>query len=142
LLAQLERIAVPTLLDERFPTPGNGQALSLGGMTTVWLTHILRARGDHAIGLIQLLSVGLRVLTLPEFIVRLQLATHRGKMARLCAWNPDRVPVQPTAELSLQTFQELIETMTHKRRNTHRHFMPLSRPIAASRAARFPRSCP
>ena len=35
LLAQLDRMGVQTLLDEHFPTHGNGQGLSLGGVTVV-----------------------------------------------------------------------------------------------------------
>src|SRR5215510_4920049 len=46
LLAQMQRMSLPTLLDEHFPTHGNWQGLSLGWVTTIWLSSIL-SRGDH-----------------------------------------------------------------------------------------------
>ena len=46
LLAQLERMQVAHLLDRHFPTHGNWQGLSLGMVSTVWLSHIL-SEGDH-----------------------------------------------------------------------------------------------
>jgi transposase len=46
LLAQLERMKVPALLDAHFPTHGNWQGLSLGAVTAVWLAHIL-SQADH-----------------------------------------------------------------------------------------------
>ena len=46
LLAQMERMAIPTLLDTHFPTHGNRQGLSLGWLSTIWLAHIL-SRADH-----------------------------------------------------------------------------------------------
>ena len=46
LLAQMERMGIPTLLDAHFPTHGNRQGLSLGWTSVVWLAHIL-SRADH-----------------------------------------------------------------------------------------------
>src|SRR6266487_6626885 len=46
LLAQLERMGVQPLLDERFPSHGNWVGLSLGWVTVIWLTHIL-SQADH-----------------------------------------------------------------------------------------------
>src|SRR5467141_1835644 len=46
LLAQMQRMGLPALLDAHFPTHGNWQGLSLGGVTTIWLSAIL-SRGDH-----------------------------------------------------------------------------------------------
>jgi hypothetical protein len=37
LLAHLEQMGVPRLLDEHFPTHGNWQGLSLGWTATIWL---------------------------------------------------------------------------------------------------------
>jgi transposase len=44
LLEQMQRMGLSTLLDEHFPTHGNWQGLSLGWVTTIWLSSIL-ARG-------------------------------------------------------------------------------------------------
>src|SRR4029453_3774022 len=41
LLAQIERMQVPKLLDECFPTHGNWEGLSLGQVVSVWLTFML-----------------------------------------------------------------------------------------------------
>src|SRR5438477_85557 len=46
LLAQMQRMSLPTLLDTHFPTHGNWQGLSLGWVSTIWLSSIL-SRGDH-----------------------------------------------------------------------------------------------
>src|SRR6266516_4122907 len=46
LLEQMQRMSLPTLLDNHFPTHGNWQGLSLGWVSTIWLSSIL-SRGDH-----------------------------------------------------------------------------------------------
>jgi transposase len=46
LLAQMERMGMPTLLDTQFLPHGNRQGLSLGWTIVVWLAHIL-SRADH-----------------------------------------------------------------------------------------------
>jgi len=52
LLAHLEQMGVPALLDEHFPTHGNWQGLSLGWTTTIWLVHIL-SQADHRLNRVQ-----------------------------------------------------------------------------------------
>src|SRR5437899_916131 len=46
LLEQMQRMSLPSLLDDHFPTHGNWQGLSLGWVSTIWLSSIL-SRGDH-----------------------------------------------------------------------------------------------
>ncbi len=46
LLEQMQRMGLPTLLDDHFPTHGNWTGLSLGWVSTIWLSSIL-SRGDH-----------------------------------------------------------------------------------------------
>src|SRR5881296_1705117 len=46
LLEQMQRMGLPTLLDAHFPIHGNWQGLSLGWVSTIWLSSIL-SRGDH-----------------------------------------------------------------------------------------------
>jgi transposase len=55
-------------------------------------------RDDHATGLMRLLSIALRVLTLVEFVVRRQLAAEESTLAGLYAGNPTRETACPTAE--------------------------------------------
>src|SRR2546430_15999987 len=46
LLEQMQRMGLPALLDDHFPTHGNWQGLSLGWVSTIWLSSIL-SRRDH-----------------------------------------------------------------------------------------------
>jgi transposase len=46
LLEQMQRMGLPTLLDHHFPTHGNWTGLSLGWVSTIWLSSIL-SQGDH-----------------------------------------------------------------------------------------------
>src|SRR5438876_773184 len=46
LLAQMQRMSLPTLLDNHFPTHGNWQGLSLGWVSAIWLSSMV-SRGDH-----------------------------------------------------------------------------------------------
>jgi transposase len=47
VLAQLERMGVPARLDEHCPTPGNWVGLNLGGVTAIWLSHMLSQAGHR-----------------------------------------------------------------------------------------------
>src|SRR3989475_6671021 len=58
-------------------------------------------RDDHATGLVRLLTIALRVLTLLEFVVRRQLAAEGAKLAGLYAGNPKGETDRPTAERRL-----------------------------------------
>jgi len=73
-------------------------------------------RDDHATGLIRLLSIGLRVLTLLEFGVRRRLATAKTTLAGLYVGNPKRATARPTAERLLEAFQGLTLTIIHEGR--------------------------
>jgi transposase len=46
LLAQMQRMGLPTLLEDHCPTPGHWSGLSLGWVSTIWLSAIL-SQGDH-----------------------------------------------------------------------------------------------
>src|SRR2546430_1657835 len=52
LLAQMQRMGIARLLDAHFPTHGNREGLSLGVVTTIWLTHIL-SQADHRMNRVQ-----------------------------------------------------------------------------------------
>jgi transposase len=90
------------------------------------LTPMYLEREDHVTGLIRLLSGGLRVLTLLEFVVRRRLATDGGVLAGVYTGNPTRATAQPTAERLLATFQEVTLTILHVGRDTRWHLTPLS----------------
>src|SRR5438128_2615795 len=46
LLEQMQRMGLPTLFDDHFPIHGNWHGLSVGWVSTIWLSSIL-SRGDH-----------------------------------------------------------------------------------------------
>ena len=46
LLEHMQRMELPTLIDTHFPAHGNWYGLSLGWVSTIWLSSIL-SRGDH-----------------------------------------------------------------------------------------------
>jgi transposase len=91
------------------------------------LTPMYLERDDHATGLIRLLSIGLRVLTLLEFGVRRRLATAKTTLAGLYVGNPKRATAHPTAERLLEAFQGLTLTLIREGRRWRRHLTPLSR---------------
>ena len=68
-------------------------------------------RDDHATGLIRLLSIALRVLTLLEFVGRRQLAAAGTKLSGLYAGNARRETARPTAERLLEAFQDVTLTV-------------------------------
>ncbi len=52
LLEHRQRMGLPTLFDTHFPTHGNWTGLSLGWVSTLWLSAIL-SRGDHRMGQVE-----------------------------------------------------------------------------------------
>jgi transposase len=91
------------------------------------LTPMYLERDDHATGLIRLLSIGLRVLTLLEFVVRQRLAAERTVLAGVYAGNPKRATARPTTERLLNRFEGLTLTIIREGRRWRYHLTPLSR---------------
>jgi transposase len=91
------------------------------------LTPMCLQRDDHATGLIRLLSIGLRVLTLLEFVVRQRLAAAGTVLAGLYAGNPKRATASPTTERLLKGFEGLTLTIIREGRRRRYHLTPLSR---------------
>ena len=83
-------------------------------------------RDDHATGLIRLLSIALRVLTLSEFVVRRQLAAEGETLSGLYAGNSKRETARPTAERLLEAFQEVTLTVIEGVPQVYRHLTALS----------------
>ncbi len=83
-------------------------------------------RDDHATGLVRLLSIALRVLTLLEFVVRRQLTQEGAALAGLYAGNPKRATTHPTTERLLEAFQEITLTIVVEPHQTRRHVTALS----------------
>jgi len=64
-------------------------------------------RDDHAIGLIRLLTVGLRAMVIIEFVVRRSLAEEKETLGGLYDGNPKRCTARPTAESLLGAFDHI-----------------------------------
>jgi transposase len=90
------------------------------------LTPMYVQRDDHATGLIRLLSIALRVLTLVEFVVRRQLAAEEATLAGLYAGSAKRETARPTAERLLEAFQEVTLTVVKGVHRVYRHLTALS----------------
>jgi len=90
------------------------------------LTPMYLQSDDRATGLIRLLSLGLRLLTLVEFTVRRELAEQGEKLAGLYAGNPKRSTSRPTAEALLHAFDNITLSVINLGEQVHRHVTPLS----------------
>ena len=85
-------------------------------------------RDDHATGLIRLLSIALRVLTLLAFTVRRELASEDASLAGLYTGNAKRETSRPTAERLLEAFEEVTLTVIEIGSQVYRHVTAL-RPV-------------
>jgi len=72
------------------------------------------------------LTLGVRVLTLLEFVVRRRLAAEQAKLAGLYAGNPMRATARPTAERLLEAFRDITLTIVQEPHQTRQHLTPLS----------------
>ncbi len=68
-------------------------------------------RDDHRVGLVRLLTLALRVMTLLEGVVRQRLREQQMELAGLFAGNPKRRTSLPTTERLLEAFSEVTLTI-------------------------------
>lgn len=64
-------------------------------------------REDCAKGLVRLLSIALRIITLLEYVVRRKLKERGEEISGLYAGNPKRSTSKPTSERILDGFKEI-----------------------------------
>jgi transposase len=83
-------------------------------------------RDDHRVGLVRLLTIALRVLTLLEGVIRKSLQEQKQELAGLYAGNPKRRTAQPTAEHLLKAFDEVTLTIVFTASFVQRHVTQLS----------------
>lgn len=95
-----------------------GHPLSLGPLYV--------QRDDHRVGLIRLLTIALRVVTVLEGVVRQALAEQHQELAGLFAGNPKRRTAQPTTERLLGAFNEITLTIVSGPGLVQRHLSALS----------------
>lgn len=95
-----------------------GHPLSLGPLYV--------QRDNHRVGLIRLLTIALRVVTVLEGVVRSALAEQQQEIVGLFAGNPKRRTAQPTTERLLEAFNEITLTIVSGPGFVQRHLPPLS----------------
>lgn len=93
---------------------------------SVSLTPLYLETDKRIIGLVRLLMIGLRVLTLLEFSARKHLQHEGGKLAGIYPGNPKRATERPTTELMLRAFEGLTLTLMTEAKCTRAHVTPLS----------------
>lgn len=81
---------------------------------------------QRARGLIHLLSLCLRILTVLEWRCRQPLADQHESLPGLYAGNPKRTTSRPTAEALLKAFQLIHLSVVILGQQAHRHLTPLS----------------
>jgi transposase len=83
-------------------------------------------RDDQVVGLIHLLTIAVRLLTLIEFVVRRALKRERAKLAGLHQENPKKTTATPTTERLLQAFSNINLTIVQFPDRLVRHVTPLT----------------
>ena len=83
-------------------------------------------RDDQVVGMIHLLSIAIRLLTLIEFVVRRALQQAHATLVGLHKENPKKVTATPTTERLLQAFAHITLTVIHFPDRVIRHITPLT----------------
>jgi len=83
-------------------------------------------RDDQVVGLTNLLSIAVRMLTLIEFVVRRKLKQGQEKLTGLIENNPKKGIDNPTTERLLKVFDNITLTIVHLPGQTIRHIPPLT----------------
>jgi len=83
-------------------------------------------RDDQIVGLTNLLSIAVRLLTLLEFVVRRQLQQNQELLVGLIANNPKKGINNPTTERLLKAFDGITLTIVRLPGQLMRHVTPLS----------------
>jgi transposase len=94
--------------------------------TPLSLTPMYLQKDEQITGLIRLLSLALRVLTLLEFMVRKQLAEGKSELAGIYAGNRTRKTKTPRTETLLKVFKGITLTIIQAGENEWVHLKPLS----------------
>ncbi len=83
-------------------------------------------REDHLTGLVRLLSLALRILTLTEFVARRALDAEQEGLAGLYPGNPKQQTQRPTTERLLAAFKEITLSLVQLPGQTIIHITPLT----------------
>jgi transposase len=83
-------------------------------------------RDDQVVGLIHLLTIAIRLLTLIEFVVRRTLKREQAELAGLHKENPKKSTATPTTERLLQALSNITLTIVQLPDRVVRHVTPLT----------------
>lgn len=83
-------------------------------------------RDDQVMGLTNLLTIAVRLLTLIEFVVRRKLKKNHEKLTGLIENNPKKGIDNPTTERLLKAFNEITLTIVHLPGQIIRYVTPLT----------------
>ncbi|MCP4460168.1 MAG: IS1634 family transposase [Cytophagales bacterium] len=83
-------------------------------------------RDDQVAGLTHLLTLGIRVLTLIEFVVRRSLKQDQAVLEGMYPGQPKKCTASPTVERILQSFSNISLSIIHSGDQIIRHLTPLS----------------
>ncbi len=83
-------------------------------------------RDDQVTGMVHLLSIAIRLLTLIEFVVRRGLDRAKSALVGLHQENPKKATATPTTERLLQAFDHITVTVLHFPGHVVRHVTPLT----------------
>ncbi len=90
------------------------------------LTPLFVKRDDQVVGLIHLLTIAIRLLTLIEFVVRRALKREQAELVGLHKENPRKATATPTTERLLQAFSNITLTIVQSPDRVVRHVTPLT----------------
>jgi len=90
------------------------------------VTPLFVQRNDQVQGLVHLLSLGLRILTLIEFVVRRRLKVEGKSLVGLHPENPKKATTRPTTERLLKAFDNVTLTILEVRGQRYGHVSPLN----------------
>lgn len=90
------------------------------------LTPLFVKRDDQVVGLINLLTIAVRLLTLIEFVVRRTLKCEQAELVGLHKENPKKGTATPTTERLLQAFSNITLTIVQLPDRVIRHVTPLT----------------
>ncbi len=90
------------------------------------LTPLYLQRDNHALGLVRLLTIAVRLMALAEYSVRRTLAESGQALSGLHPGNPKRLNARPTSERLLRAFQNITLTFIQLPDQLICHLSPLS----------------
>ena len=90
------------------------------------ITPFFVQREDQVTGLVHLLSLGLRLLTLIEFVVRRQLSRESESLVGLYPGNPLKATQRPTSERLLKAFDNITLTILNIKGEEYGYVTPLN----------------